>query len=261
MHLHPLTRIFLLWWLSSYFPQQIIPGQSPRNATTTQHVPPLCSHSILHIWLHLPQSTVSTCFMSVVPTRISTNVELKLDSSFLLKCDQPSAFLNLTLLLSWSLIPSTTDLLEEMWKSSQQWVTSWRTLSSGTEVTLPLPWMGGYGKQSTSWTQPSVQHLRQDYPMSWSFFICLSLVLFCTVCFCPIRAPKELNSPWLVLANKLLNLLRAPTRFSPTWDLVQNNNPSLWANRGETWRVKLALPELYVQTAEEWLTERVSWCC
>lgn len=78
------------------------PGNYPW-AVSPQHyqnVHPLCSYNILHIWLYLPHSTVSTCFMSVVPTRILANIEFKLDSSFLLKSGQWSPFLNLTLLLS-----------------------------------------------------------------------------------------------------------------------------------------------------------------
>lgn len=100
-----------------------------------------CTHYC--ILLH---STASTCLISVIPTRISANIELILNSSFVFKCHHWSPFLNLTLLLDWSSTLSAADLLEEMLKFSLQWMTSWRTLSSGTQVTLPLLLMGSCGK-------------------------------------------------------------------------------------------------------------------
>lgn len=146
MNLSPITPIFLLRWLISSFHEEIVPQQS---APPPPHHPMcslLYSYNILHTLLHLLHSTASTCLISVIPTRISANIELILNSSFVFKCHHWSPFLNLTLLLDWSSTLSAADLLEEMLKFSLQWMTSWRTLSSGTQVTLPLLLMGSCGK-------------------------------------------------------------------------------------------------------------------
>lgn len=127
MHLCPLTHIFLLWWLSSYFCQEITPGPFPSNTTTTQQVHSLCSYNILHIWLHLPHNTVSTFFYVCC-----SNQNLN-------KC-----WIEIRLFIftqTWPLIsipePYSASILvfdsKYYWSAGgdaefpQQWMTSWRT--------------------------------------------------------------------------------------------------------------------------------------
>lgn len=221
MHLCPLTRIFLLWWLSSYFCQEITPGPFPLNTTTTQQVHSLCSYNILHIWLHLPHNTVST-FFYVCCSNQNLNkcwIEIRLfiftQTWPLISLPEPysASILVFDSKYYWSAgrdaeISSTMDDLME-------------DTSSGTQETLPLLCMGGCGMESISWTQPSTQHLRQAYPLSWSFSICLPLVLFFTVSV-PFMLQKELNFPWLVTKA---NSLELPPDSAPLGILYRTSIP------------------------------------
>lgn len=85
MNLPPITLVFVLWWLIYYFHQKIVPELSPQHNNTAQCVHPLHSYNIMYIYLIVLQ--VLVLIGTVVPIRISANVELKLNSSFLFKCD------------------------------------------------------------------------------------------------------------------------------------------------------------------------------
>lgn len=138
------------------------PEQSPHH-NTTQYVHPLYFYNVSDISLHLPLTAWKVLVLCLLfQSKISANAE-KLNSSFLLQCDQLITLPELhSASLDWSLFQSTADLLEQMLISSLQWMASWRTPSSRTQVTLSLLLMGGCIKQSTLGIS-SLQHLRPMY--------------------------------------------------------------------------------------------------
>ena len=142
------------------------------------------------ISLPLLNSTLST-FISVVPTRISVNVELKLNSLFLLKCGHWSP-------PSWTSFCFYTGLW--VWYAERD-AEIFSPMGGFTENTLP----GDPGNFTSSFhvslwkavsllnaapcsaPEPSLFHI-QPY-----FFLALFYVLF--HCFCPNRVPKMLSFP------------------------------------------------------------------
>lgn len=115
VNLFTINVVFLLRWFGSYFS----PASNPWTIFPSQHhrpnVHPLYSHNILYNLFFLPCSAAWTCFMSFVPTRILIDVELKSNSSFLLRSVHWFPFLNLSLHLDWSLTLTTADLWKRCW--------------------------------------------------------------------------------------------------------------------------------------------------
>lgn len=114
MNFSPITLLFLLRWLRSYFHQEVVPEQS-RQHNTTQCVHPC--HCICLIVLYV--------YVSSSHQNLGCWTEIKL-FIFTQTLSLISPFLNLPLLQDWSLTLSTAHLLEEMLKFSLQWMTSQR---------------------------------------------------------------------------------------------------------------------------------------